>query len=260
MVRIGWCWLAIALLWLSQTDAAWAEALSQRLSHFPDWLHAPSLPAATDDLVYPDWFAGTWTVTSTLIEQFAPLAPEVVVPGFEQSRDRRHQPLQFPVRFRHRAIVRANGLPQLQRQIPVVADREFNTRAIVAATIGEAALQSIVSEPDRPNQQVIALTDGSEWRLQITGRDRAQPDPDHFLVSELNQQIFRSPRRIYSNQVEIITDYQRVTADRLRADQVTATYLSPQDPDYFRAGDRPVALYRYRLELVPLRGILSSEF
>nr|WP_319592620.1 hypothetical protein [Zarconia navalis] len=42
----------------------------------------------------------------------------------------------------------------------------------------------------------------------------------------------------------------RVTADRVTADRVTAIYLSPQDPDYFKAQDRPVALYRYRLDLV----------
>jgi hypothetical protein len=35
------------------------------------------------------------------------------------------------------------------------------------------------------------------------------------------------------------------------ANQVTAIYLSPQDPDYFAAGGRPVGLYRYRLEFFP---------
>lgn len=34
----------------------------------------------------------------------------------------------------------------------------------------------------------------------------------------------------------------------IEADQVTAVYLSPQDPNYFKAGSRPVALYRYKLE------------
>ncbi|MEW5859950.1 MAG: DUF6816 family protein, partial [Cyanobacteriota bacterium] len=38
----------------------------------------------------------------------------------------------------------------------------------------------------------------------------------------------------------------------IEADQVTAIYLSPQDPDYFKAIDRPVALYRYRLQLLPV--------
>jgi hypothetical protein len=35
------------------------------------------------------------------------------------------------------------------------------------------------------------------------------------------------------------------------ADQMTAVYLSPQDPDFFKSGNQPVALYRYRLELIP---------
>ena len=38
---------------------------------------------------------------------------------------------------------------------------------------------------------------------------------------------------------------------KVEADQVTAIYLSPKDPDYFTAGGHPVALYRYRLELLP---------
>jgi hypothetical protein len=42
----------------------------------------------------------------------------------------------------------------------------------------------------------------------------------------------------------------------ITADQITAIYLSPQDPDYFKtlvsdnplSGPRPVALYRYSME------------
>ncbi|MGJ3251150.1 MAG: DUF6816 family protein [Elainellaceae cyanobacterium] len=30
---------------------------------------------------------------------------------------------------------------------------------------------------------------------------------------------------------------------------MTAIYLSPQDPDYFKANGHPVALYRYRYRL-----------
>ncbi|MEL6327067.1 MAG: DUF6816 family protein, partial [Cyanobacteria bacterium J06626_23] len=33
----------------------------------------------------------------------------------------------------------------------------------------------------------------------------------------------------------------------ITADQITAIYLSPRDPDYFKAFNKPVALYRYRL-------------
>ncbi len=33
---------------------------------------------------------------------------------------------------------------------------------------------------------------------------------------------------------------------------MTAIYLSPQDPNYFKAAGNPVALYRYQLTLQPL--------
>ena len=36
---------------------------------------------------------------------------------------------------------------------------------------------------------------------------------------------------------------------KIEAEQITAIYLSPQDPDYFTAAGRPVALYRYELIL-----------
>ena len=64
---------------------------------------------------------------------------------------------------------------------------------------------------------------------------------------------------IYLNEVETTTAYRVVeggengdsASKRIEADQVTAIYLSPKDPDYFAAGGHPVALYRYRLELLP---------
>ena len=37
------------------------------------------------------------------------------------------------------------------------------------------------------------------------------------------------------------------------ADQITAIYLSPQDPDYFKAKGQPVALYRYQLSFSPVQ-------
>ncbi len=72
---------------------------------------------------------------------------------------------------------------------------------------------------------------------------------DRFLTTEVFQQEFRGTPQLYFNEVETTTAYQHQAGEpAIIADQVTAIYLSPQDPDYFKAGDRPVALYRYRLE------------
>jgi hypothetical protein len=62
-------------------------------------------------------------------------------------------------------------------------------------------------------------------------------------------QFFRTQPEIYLNGVETTTVYHQQTGDHITADQFTAVYLSPKDPDYFTAGDRPVALYRYDLRL-----------
>jgi hypothetical protein len=40
-----------------------------------------------------------------------------------------------------------------------------------------------------------------------------------------------------------------VRSQQIEAEQITAIYLSPQDPDYFKAAGHPVALYRYHLQL-----------
>ncbi len=71
--------------------------------------------------------------------------------------------------------------------------------------------------------------------------------------------MFRGETDIYLNEVETTTAYRVVGlgknessgSKKIVADQVTAIYLSPQDPDYFAAAGHPVALYRYRLELLP---------
>jgi len=54
---------------------------------------------------------------------------------------------------------------------------------------------------------------------------------------------------VYLNLVETTTKYELINPDYIQGKQVTAIYLSPQDPDYFIAFDLPVALYYYTLDL-----------
>ncbi len=58
--------------------------------------------------------------------------------------------------------------------------------------------------------------------------------------------------QIYLNEVETTTAYQLLSSGAIAANQLTAIYLSPQGPDYFAAIGHPVALYRYRLDLLPV--------
>ena len=43
--------------------------------------------------------AGTWNVESTLVEQFAPLAPDILTPGFKDNQNYLDRALAFQVRF-----------------------------------------------------------------------------------------------------------------------------------------------------------------
>ena len=80
--------------------SALADSLSDRVERFPYWQRKPNVTVVNrEDLLYPDWMAGTWDVTSTLLQLEAPLAPDLKSPGFEGNRRYLNQPLSFQVRF-----------------------------------------------------------------------------------------------------------------------------------------------------------------
>jgi hypothetical protein len=83
----------------------------------------------------------------------------------------------------------------------------------------------------------------------VTARGAETVSDRDFIGSELVTQFFRTQPEIYLNGVETTTAYHWRSRDQITAEQFTAVYLSPKDPDYFTAGDRPVALYRYDLRL-----------
>lgn len=263
--RLFWL-LTLFLLWLFCSGTAQAETLSKRLSHFPDWQGRPIVQAAKhNDLEYPDWFDGDWLVTSTLVDMVAPLAPDLVSPGFESNRQFLNQPITFPVKFvpAEPTLVQSFLHPILNnRPKPVVSDRAFNGMNLAKAYLGDAAVLTVKVDPTNPNRQITLFQNDRELVSTVTARLTESPDPDQFNTTEFFQQEFLGAPQIYFNEVENTTAYthQEDGADSNRpeiiADQVTAVYLSPQDPDYFKAIDpenllsdpHPVALYRYRLE------------
>ena len=274
MVRriFGLCLVVVLLLWSGEAQAG---QLADRMAQFPNWESKPPVTAAQGDLIYPAWMEGTWNVTSTLVEQVAPLAPEVVTPGFESNRRYLNQPVSFLVRFQavtpQPSAIAENlvplklqntarsPLPQPGETPTVVADREFNGLNIGKAYLGDRTIQSVKVDPNSPNRQITFLRTGRQLISIVTGRAEETPAPDRFIGTEVSNQIFRGIPQPYFNQVETTTAYQRRESPTLaiEADQVTAIYLSPQDADYFKALERPVALYRYRLELTPVEVVNS---
>jgi hypothetical protein len=256
-MRIICCFFLIVLFLLGWSGNATAGELSQRLASFPQWNKLTSVQPAAGDLVYPEWMEGTWKVTSTLVDLAAPLAPDIVTPGFESNRQQLNKPVSFLVRFIKEKPLVKNSLkfiPKIDNQSPIlVADRAFNSLNLARAYLGDEAVLSVKVDPETPNRQITFLRGERQLVSIVTSRGKETISDGKFITAEVFQQLFKGGSRPYFNSVESTTAYHKLSISNptIEADQVTAVYLSPQDPDYFQAGSQPVALYRYRLEFYP---------
>lgn len=262
-----------------------SASLTDRLNTYPDWHSKPDLNPNFEEVAYPEWMSGTWTCESTLIDMVAPV-PKVITPGFEGNRKYLNEPVRFDVRFgaTKTKATRKFGIPTIMNfsssaQEKVVVDRVFNALSIARAYLGDGVVESVKINPNLPNEQLTTLKDGLQLLSVTTGHQSERPNPNLFLTSEFFQQIFRSSDQPFLNQVETTTKYSYLSTSELNspdlntnsnteidlveadrdemptivADQYTAIYLSPQDPNYFEAIGTPVALYRYRLKLTPTK-------
>ena len=127
------------LILLSLAANAAASPLVDRLNQFPQWQSKPPVQFAQGDLKYPEWMAGTWNATSTLVEQIAPLAPDIITPGFEGNENYLNKAIAFRVRFGKKYYVSPKKLlPAFTSSEPaVVADRAFNGKSIGKAYLGD---------------------------------------------------------------------------------------------------------------------------
>ncbi|MBD2568090.1 DUF6816 family protein [Anabaena lutea] len=253
-IRVLWSFGLMLLLLLGNSEAQAGE-LAERLTNFPQWEKLTSVKPAAGDLVYPDWMAGNWQVTSTLVDLAAPLAPDIITPGFEGNRRQLNQPISFLVRFIEvkPQVSGSKLIPKIDNQNQIlVADRAFNSLNLSRAYLGNKAVLSVKIDPESPNRQITFLQ-GERQLVSIVTARATETAPDQFITTEVFQQLFKGSSRPYFNIVESTTAYHQLATSNpaIEADQVTAVYLSPQDPDYFTAGSRPVALYRYRLDFLP---------
>ena len=148
----------------------------------------------------------------------------------------------------------------------VIADRAYNGLNLARAILGEKTVKAVKVDPDSPNRQITFLRSECTERIicdrQLVSivKNRATEDTSdgRFIATEEFQQIFKGGTRPYINSVESTTAYRQLSASSpssptIEGNQVTAVYLSSQDPNYFKAINKPVALYKYRLEFFPIR-------
>ncbi|NJK41556.1 MAG: hypothetical protein HC934_09740 [Acaryochloridaceae cyanobacterium SU_2_1] len=239
-----------------------AGPLAERLAAFPQWQGKPVLKPASGALTYPDWFLGDWQVTSTLVELAAPLEPEIVTPGYADNQRLLNQPVTFAVRFVEEPL--QPQVTPLSSMTPwnllspkpkVIADLAFNGESLARAYLGKEAIKQVIVDARFPNRQKTVLSQGRELVSNISDRaTESNPKIDQWIASELFQQTYQSSAQIYLNQVENTTAYRYINTSpaQIEGNQVTAIYLSPNDPKFFQALNQPVALYRYHLSLTAL--------
>jgi hypothetical protein len=235
-MRIIYLIILFLLIACLNTYPALASSLTERIQQFPNWIDRPTTKPAKGDLYYPDWMEGKWQVTSILNEQYAPLAPKIVSPGYKENDEYLDRSIQFTVNFPKQKML-------------VISDRSYNGFNIATAYLGKDKVIAVKTDPNNPNRQITKLKGNKQLISTVTDRAREIPSKDRFIATEITQQIFRNDPEIYLNTVETTTSYQLVDRDRITADQITAIYLSPKDPNYFNAVDRPVSLYLYKLNL-----------
>ena len=301
------------LIWSAEAKAG---ELSERLASFPQWEKIKTVKSAQGELVYPDWIEGNWQLKSTLVDLVAPLAPDVITPGFEGNRPYLQQPISFPVKFVPHKLIEPNlkdlNLKLVNRKeskgLEIVADRAFNALSIARAYLGERTVLSVKVDPDSSLRQITFLRGKCpnknygqricERQLVSVVKSRATEytQDGQFITCEVFQQFFKGTDSPYFNTVESTTAYRKASQIHklpeiqkrsqtqklsqiqnvptnqqllknqqqpknqqpknqqpknqlvITAEQVTAVYLSPQDPNYFKAGSQPVALYKYHLD------------
>lgn len=266
LIRFSCLFLLSAVFLLGLQSPVWAQSLStisqgvlqERLASYPNWTTLPLISQRKGEINYPDWFSGTWLVRSTLIEQLAPLAPEIVSPGFEKNQDYVNQPIAFTVKFEAQT-----PLPEftwalsdlVQTPMIVVPDRRFNAEAVTKAYLGDN-LKFSVQYIQQPLPRIVTIfSENKRLTSTVIGHNQQSPSESEFIATELSTQQFVNGASQYLNQVETTTDYQQLEDGKIAATQITAVYLSPQDPDYFSANNQPIALYRYQLTLEPLETV-----
>jgi len=154
--------------------------LYERKLIWPDWRLPSSIkrPRLKDDLIYPDWFAGVWNVTS------------------EIESEQNQEPITHSAKF----IQNTSG--------DLVADREYNTKSYALSTKTGGFL-SVKNDPKSPNRQFAKLTEDRYLETKIIGRLQEKIDNKIFITDELILQILHTPEFSRVSQVETLTEFKK---------------------------------------------------
>ncbi|WP_071827663.1 DUF6816 family protein [Geminocystis sp. NIES-3708] len=231
---------------------AYSGILADRIAQYPHWEHQFSLPTPNQELIFPSWFEGKWDVNNILLEQIAPLSPKFKTPAFDSNQEYIDKNITFSVQFIPTILIPKNDnfVPTiLNKKSVIIPDRAFNGLSIAEAYLGKKNVKEVIINQNNSTEQITKFKGENELISRVIGRQQEIVSEEKFITSEITRQFFRRPNSVYLNLVETITKYRLINPNYIQGKQVTAIYLSPQDPDYFLAFDQPVAFYYYTLDL-----------
>ena len=206
--------------------------------------YSPGIQSA--DVLYPDWFAGTWSVESTTASVNAPLGIDAFggTNAWEAAQKDIGNTLKYKSRF-------------FESEGAVIADRLFNVKAIASVAMGKGAVLGIEGDRSIPKannlkkyydglaaMMNVAITpdqsqgDIFDCSLVTVGRCYASDSTGGFVaVEKVTQSVSRrmdllasQPTAPRIKEIETISLYKTPTGtDSIEAVQRTSTYLSPNE-------------------------------
>jgi len=184
IVIIFTCFQPVVAENIFDLNIAQPSKLLERKVIWPNWRTPFFLkrPRLKDDLIYPDWFEGTWDVTSTIED------------------DEKEESIIHSAKFQR------NSLGKL------VADREYNTQSF-ALNSKNGGFLSVKNDPISPNRQFAKLTEDRYLETKIIGRLYEKINNDIFITDELILQIFHTPELSKVSQVETLTQFSKCGSD-----------------------------------------------
>tara|TARA_Y100000589_G_scaffold324695_1_gene361283 strand:+ start:8059 stop:8766 length:708 start_codon:yes stop_codon:yes gene_type:complete len=173
ILQLSFCNDLIAL-----PDSTVKQFLINREKQYPQWyLSKLKYTNLEKDLIYPDWFEGSWIVES------------------RNSNDLEEDPLIYKVKF----FKNNDG--------EVVGDRLENSKSIGKAIYGKNLI-NIKKDPSSFNNQIIYLADEEYIESRVVGRNQIF-DSDLFFSDEFFIQTTHKEGISRINQVEVMSKFFR---------------------------------------------------
>jgi len=194
------------------------------------------------DIIYPDWFRGTWDVYSETTSVEAPCGVPLFGGNSTFAAAKREIGASNALQYRARFIEGSAG---------TIADREFNVREIVKQAMGENAVQDVsLATPDKFSCLLSPAGAGQVLSVDLLTLDRRQEkiDGKNFHCAEVVRQVVApinqnkpqmtplppqqpSSKTVLLKEIETASLYTLEDENKLRCVQRSATFLLPSQQD-----------------------------